>query len=199
MAFNFASLGMTRAQGLTIGALVAILVGAIFYGQSGNTPANSDANVAVTPPASQDAARPASTAVVPVKITTHWPAVSRERMLQHNPFKHLELPPDVSAEAQPEAPPDEPTPDATAEAAAAEAAALAAEKQKKAQEILTEFQDRKVQMILRTGGKASAMIGNRLVHEGDIIGGIRIVSILPNGVLIEPEATGDSAQPVGSK
>lgn len=40
-------------------------------------------------------------------------------------------------------------------------------------------------MILRSGEKVSAMIGERLIREGEIIDGVRIVSILPNAVLAE--------------
>lgn len=183
----FARLGMTRNQAVMIGALVAVLVGAIIYGQSGTKPAEGEAAAAVPAPAAPEAVPPQRESASTIVGTTRWPVVSLDRMLQHNPFKHIDLPTEPVVEEEPESPPAETPTAPTADAVAADLAVLKAERQKRVQEMLDELRDQKVQLILRSGDKVSAMIGTRLVHEGDLIDGVRIVSILPNGVIVEPE------------
>ena len=61
----------------------------------------------------------------------------------------------------------------------------------KAESLLAEFKTRKVKLIFRTNNKACALIGDRLIKEGEIIDGIKIVSISNNGVVVQhaPEET----------
>jgi hypothetical protein len=51
---------------------------------------------------------------------------------------------------------------------------------------LSEFRSQKVSVLFRTTeGGATAMIGTRLVHEGDIVDGVRVLSISTEGVVLE--------------
>jgi hypothetical protein len=51
---------------------------------------------------------------------------------------------------------------------------------------LSEFRGQKVSVLFRTAeGGATAMIGTRLVHEGDIVDGVRVLSISTEGVVLE--------------
>lgn len=55
------------------------------------------------------------------------------------------------------------------------------------QQRLSEFQGMKVSVVLRNsdGGAAVALIGGRLVREGEVVDGIRILSISTDGVVVE--------------
>jgi hypothetical protein len=52
--------------------------------------------------------------------------------------------------------------------------------------VIADLYRQKVSLILRTGPKTTVIIGGCRFHEGDIVDGVRIVSIHPNGVLVEP-------------
>jgi hypothetical protein len=54
------------------------------------------------------------------------------------------------------------------------------------QQRLSEFRGKKVSVLLRNSdGGAAALIGSKLVREGDIIEGIRVLSISSDGVVVE--------------
>jgi hypothetical protein len=54
------------------------------------------------------------------------------------------------------------------------------------QQRLSEFRGKKVSVLLRTSdGVAAARIGGRVVREGEIVDGIRILSISTDGVVVE--------------
>ncbi len=172
-------LGMTHKQALLVGTLGLVLVGVLVFGQNGNETA---------PDTADDSARMASrrrsaTVTMPV-VSTNWPEVSLEQMLQNNPFADrisLLESANVSKTAQ-AATEQEP---AGAAEATDEKTLAANERRDKAEAFLTELRTQRVKMILRSGEKVSAMIGERLIREGEIIDGVRIVSILPNAVLAE--------------
>src|SRR4051812_4184998 len=73
---------VTRSQVLLIGALTITLIGAVFYGQSGNKPPVTKIAAAASSPA---AAIVGASSVNPVAKVS-WPDVSLENTLQHNPF-----------------------------------------------------------------------------------------------------------------
>lgn len=169
-------LGMTPKQAVLIGTLGVVLVGVMLYGQGDGQPA-AQTTTEATPPASRRRVAPTNTAAVHTK----WPDVSLEQMLQHNPFAarnvaSSESNPSAEIAAAPVEPPVE---------SAAEANPVANERREKAEAFLAELRTQRVKLILRTGEKVSAMIGERLIHEGEVIDGVRIISILPNAVLAE--------------
>jgi hypothetical protein len=177
---------MTRKQGIMIGALGIVLAGVLVFGQDSSAKPGGAADAGVTTEAPRTARQPGKSAVV-VK-TTAWPKVTLDEMLRHNPFATPNLPP--------EGPPETPTPvkpqSVISEAQAAEK--LQAETSRDEQRIkraalVADWQNQKVKLILRTDRGVSAMIGDRKVREGQIIDGVRIVSIRPTGVLVEPVGT----------
>ena len=56
-----------------------------------------------------------------------------------------------------------------------------------AEQRLNEFRGKKVRVVFQTAdGRSAALIGDKLlVREGEIIDGVRILSISPNGVVVE--------------
>lgn len=182
---------LTRKQGIMIGVLGAILVGVLVSGQSEGTTtgATAEADPALSRPRT---ARQSASATTAGKLTV-WPKVSLDEMLLHNPFAQ----PEMLRDSIPETPP---AAEVEAAAAAAEAESLQAarskelddEQREKLEAVMAEFKNQKVKMILRTDRGVTAVIGDRKVREGDIIDGVRIVSIRPDGVIIEPEANATS-------
>ena len=54
------------------------------------------------------------------------------------------------------------------------------------QQRLTKFRGQKVSVLLRTSdGGSAALLGGRLVREGDVVDGIRVLSISADGVVLE--------------
>ncbi|MDB5388212.1 MAG: hypothetical protein JWM11_3858 [Planctomycetaceae bacterium] len=160
-----------------IGVLGAALIGVLVFGQDGGAAAVNDA-ATTEPRARRRAADPA----VKSKATV-WPKVSLEEMLAHNPFAQPNLP----KETEPKIPAPEEV--AAAEAKTLESAkakSLEVERQTKVDAVMTDWRNQKVNMILRTDRGVTALIGDRKVREGQIIDGVRIVSIRPNGVIVEP-------------
>lgn len=70
---------------------------------------------------------------------------------------------------------------------APDAEQLAREKrQHAAEQRLREFRAKKTSAIMKTAdGSISALIDNHLLHEGDVIDGVRVVSITADGVVLE--------------
>jgi cytoskeletal protein RodZ len=55
-----------------------------------------------------------------------------------------------------------------------------------AQQRLSEFRGKKVSVVLRSSaGGSAALIGGRLVREGEIVDGIRVLSISTDGIVVE--------------
>ncbi len=180
-------LGMTVKQAILIGVLLVVFAGVLLSGQGGTESAGATADPAVTAvTATPDQPAPRRPSATPDSVApvTHWPKVSLAEMLQHNPFQKpaalQEAPPESAAPAVVETEPAAPeTPDPAL-------VALEAERRKKVSATLADLQSQKVKVILRTNQKVSAVIGDRLIHEGDVIDGVKIVSILPNGVIVAP-------------
>ncbi len=132
---------------------------------SGKAAASNAANVAVKKPVAR---RPVA-------------AVSEEELqstLQFNPFV-------ASALLQAQLPGSQQTSSQQAEEQSAEKARALA-----AQQRLSEFKEQKVSVVFRTtDGTTAALIGKRVVREGDVIDGVRIVSISHEGVLVEAIAS----------
>ena len=67
------------------------------------------------------------------------------------------------------------------EEAAEKARALAVEQR------LSEFRGQKISIVLRMSDGASAVrIGKRLIQEGEVVDGIRVLSISAEGIIVEP-------------
>lgn len=105
------------------------------------------------------------------RSTRAWPAVKLAEVIEKNPFRPIR--PIEKAEATE---PVVPTPEA-------EAAAAAATENRAA---LNAFASRKVDAIIATARGPAAMIGAKLVREGDVVDGVRIVSIQADGIVVEP-------------
>ena len=171
--------GVTRKQAIVLGALSAMLIAALYSSQ--DTGATTDSTSVTT---DARAARRKAAAAPTVAATVRWPSVTLEQTLKHNPFAELEVPVEPPSQTTPETVTSTPPVPVTSEEEP-EIDPVEENRRRKSEETLAQLQSHKVSMILRTGKKASAMIGGRLVHEGDIVDGVRIVSILPNGVLVE--------------
>ena len=174
---------ITRRQAIVIGALALVLVGTVIAQLGGNHSALAKAGVNAAPTAAQNATAlpngPASKVI--------WPQVSLDEMLRHNPFAEPASPVPVKVEIPALVVATPPTGDLmTASDSEKEEEQLSEQRRQKVNAALAALRSDKVTMILRTDRKVSAMIGNRLVREGDIVDGVRIVSIQTNGVLVEP-------------
>lgn len=177
---------VTRQQAIVLAVLGAALLAALLINPSSD---NSQNNNAVSTAASARQRRSPE----PTKSASwkpNWPKVSLDKMLHQNPFAAIDVTTAAPATNTPETviaatPNENPPVDANSEP---EDAAVAAQR-RTSEETFAAFTSQKVKMTLRTGANVSALIGERLVHEGEIIDGIRIVSILPTGVLVEPVTT----------
>ena len=179
------NLKVTRKQGVMLAVLGVVLAYVVFQGSPQPDAANQAASAdAESPPARR------KLSTKPVQVATlRRISMPVEQMIKQNPFAKLPDPPK----------PLPPTPKVVApqvtvtvvKASAPSPEVLEAEKQtkerrQKIQQTIAELQGAKVKMILKTDKKTSAMIGNRLVSEGDVIDGVRIVSMLPSGVIVKP-------------
>ena len=192
-------IGLTRGKGVTIGVL-AVALAAVMYIQFGG--GNGDK----TQPASADAARlrrpsPAerrrrAEAIAPdaeaaadtprqlaaVFTPNNWKSPDLSQVVTYDPFAlppsfpqplQLQMDPRLAQGVDPNAP-----------AASADADELAtAIEQMRMQ--LEELQQRGVQVIVRGRDKYVAMIGDRMVHVGDVINGFTVTAIEPDGVRVE--------------
>jgi len=172
--------GITRKQGILLGVLSAVLAAVLWFGQGGaETLETQAASKAESGPR---AARNKQVLAESTTRKTSWPKVALDTMLLNNPFA---LPEELQISPPEEVPVEI---EETAIAAAAETAKqkMDEEERLKVQGVMANLKSQKVTMILRTNKDATAIIGDRVVHEGDVIEGVKIVSILPTGVLIEP-------------
>lgn len=174
---------VTPNQLILIGVLVLTLAFVLFSGQ-GSSQTGAAKTVTNAAPPVAPAASPKSGVVAPVQ----WPVVSLDQMLGHNPFesmtdrdvkKSTESSVDADKAAGSNATGGESSPDGEDP------------RDQKARSLLSEFRSRKVKLIFRTNNKACALIGDRLIKEGEIIDGVKIVSISNNGVVVQhaPEET----------
>jgi len=176
--------GIHRQQLMLIGVLGAGLLVVVFYGQPGSGDSNTEGvdtagTVDVLP-----SRRPSRVASA-TSQKERWPTLALDRVIATNPFAELALPPGTVVPPLPpvEEPVHEPvesvepetTPDDPQEETATDML-----------EVIAEMKARKVKMIFQTNGKSSALIGDRMVQEGEIIDGFRVVTIGPNGVTVRP-------------
>lgn len=174
---------ISRKQGVLLAVLGAVLSYVVLQGDS-TKGTNDQTEVA---DADKPTARRKVTPRPAPNVELRRVTMPVEQMQKQNPFAKLAVPPKpaspkVVAVTVPIAVVSAPTP--RPEVLAAEKRAK--ERREKIQQTIAELQGQKVKMILRTDNKTSAMIGNRLVSEGDLIDGVRVVSILPTGVIVKP-------------
>jgi hypothetical protein len=100
-----------------------------------------------------------------------WPEARLDQVLKSNPFRPLRP---VEKEPEPEPEPEVAEKDKPDAAAEADRSALNA------------FANRRVGAIVYTKSGPAAMIGTTLVREGDVIDGVRVVSIQADGIVVEP-------------
>lgn len=153
-----------------IGALAAVLVGAICWPTE--EPAAVDAGSAV--PRGAAAARMAAASGQTAAKLKKWPAADLDAALRHDPFSSPLL------TAQQEVPEQ-----------ADESQGVV--RQAEAAELLALRQDG-VSMILRDGGGMIAAVGDRKLHVGDVIGGYRVMAIEMDGVVLERVTGNDKGQ-----
>jgi hypothetical protein len=56
----------------------------------------------------------------------------------------------------------------------------------KSEAALGAMQSKRVRAIFMTERGPAAMLGATLVHEGDVVEGVRVVSIRADGIIVEP-------------
>ncbi len=115
------------------------------------------------------ASGPGPGASKPNAVGRAWPKLALTDALQHNPFAPLQR-----AEAPSEAPP------------VVEAAALAEAQRQAAADVLEAFQSRRVRAVFITDDGPVALLDTKLVHEGDVVDGVRVLLIRPDGLTVEP-------------
>lgn len=170
-------------QLILIGVLVLTLAFVLFSGQGSSQTGAAKTVTNAVPPAAQSTS-PKPTAVAPVQ----WPVVSLDQMLGHNPFESMD---DRNGMKSSESS-DDADKAAGSNASRGQSANDGEDaRDQKARSLLSEFRSRKVKLIFRTNNKACALIGDRLIKEGEIIDGVKIVSISNNGVVVQhaPEET----------
>ncbi len=159
-------LGMTPRQTLVIGALVSVLIAVLVMDDS--TTVVNDAETITS-------AKKSKTSADGGRRQPKWPEISLEQALAHDPFQPL----DHNTTADDEAV------DHEAAVEIAENVANGA-KTSAGDDAVREFQLRGVSMIYRNSKQTCAVIGDRVVHEGDVIDGVRIVAITNREVVVEP-------------
>jgi hypothetical protein len=172
--------GVTPKQGVVIAGLAGVL-GFLFINQDHPTgEQSSDAMTAAEAPrtSSRNAAAKSPT------WTPKWPEVAFDEAVGHNPFAPLT----VSSESAPLA--TDQALIATQEAGAGmDSLPEDGVGDEAAADAVAEFQSRGVSMIFRNKQKTCALIGDRVVQEGDVVDGVRIVAITTTEVIVEPAKT----------
>ena len=179
--------------------IVAIVLGVVFVAVLCWDPGSPDAPAVETtavskapPPSAPRSAKSKKAAPVAVK-EADWPKVNPEDAEELNPFdpedrEKRKLATVVVEETAPVEELEEP----------AEPTLSPAERMKAA------FANKRVRMICRTRNGVIGLIDNQVLREGEIVEGVRIVSIRADGVLVEPvdddraaiEASGGREPPV---
>jgi hypothetical protein len=175
-----------RAAWLVIGGLAAVLF-AVLVLDEGESEA-PDAAAASSVGSARNAGTPGDATSVgaprgapsgssrSVRKIRQWPEIDLADVLKQNPFmlsdqatEELAL---QTGEAKETLPTDEEI--------------QAALRQKRLGETLDELRRTGVSAIFRTAQGNAAVIGNRTLKEGDVIDGVRIVSISDKGIVVEP-------------
>jgi hypothetical protein len=123
-------------------------------------------------PPAELADRPKRPAAAGAATSREWPRFELEQVLRHNPFTPLPKPDPpretAAAESEPEG--------TAAGASAAETAAA-----------VSNVQSKRVRAIFMTERGPAALVGTTVIHEGDVIDGMRVVAIQADGVIVEPK------------
>ncbi|MCC7422589.1 MAG: hypothetical protein IT428_20095 [Planctomycetaceae bacterium] len=154
-----------RRKKIVAGLLFVTFVVVLFVQFSGGGEAEIE-----LPPRRPRPAQPTTTGDAR-RASRAWPEASLDQVLKSSPFRPLR--PTM----------EEPEPEAKPPVAAMEAPNAAAEADRSA---LNAFANRRVGAIVYTKNGPAAMIGTTLVREGDVIDGVRVVSILADGIVVEP-------------
>ncbi|HUQ71765.1 MAG TPA: hypothetical protein VM165_19705 [Planctomycetaceae bacterium] len=178
--------GMSPKQWALIGVLIAVLAGVLVSGRTGpESPATDGQEPSAANPArpSSRANRHAASAEAKTSATA-WPEISLETALSHNPFRETAPLQAAISEEEQNAPPESETP-LTANGPSPAVEMKEEDLGNAVAASTADPQSLRVSMILRNGPKLCAVIGERLVREGDVIEGLRIVSISTAGVVVE--------------
>lgn len=173
------------AKWLLVGGLGAVLMGVILFGggdaaeetaelaTTANSSPSGEAGTAAAVPGPRRGGLPA-TPKSPRK-TREWPRLDPVEVIKHNPFTLSEAAAEQLALESGKTK-DVPT--------AEELAAL--ERNKRREQLVEELRRTRVSMIFRSDAGNAAVIGNRVLKEGEIVEGVRIVSITNSGITVEP-------------
>lgn len=183
-------LGNSPKQWWVAGGLTAVLVGVLAFNRDDTpeppiSPAPSEDAAGANSQASDNPRR--STPVDKVRVVRKSPAV-RKRIsagrlpdlssaLKHDPFA---IPSAIALPVQPEIAPQTAVAEATDEDSVTDA------RRQAVQQTLNDLRSKKIMLIFRQGDGAAALIGDRVVKEGQIIDGVKIESISPRGITVLP-------------
>ena len=186
---------VTPHQLVVIGVLAVILAAVLIaqFGGASAGPKQADASGAdrksavpavpatVPKPAAAPAVRPSETATASAPAPP-WPKLSADAAAQYDPFVVPEALTRQLTEARQG--PNVHKPNNPAFPKKTGADALAA---------LTALRNKGTAAVVRSERGAAAVIGNRVVRIGDVVEGYRVVSIDPQGILLEP--VGENSPP----
>lgn len=176
------SLGLTRKKAILIGVLASALAYLLVWQpvDPEAPPVDSPATAGERP--SRRSSPNGDVAAVSASWTPAWSNLSLEETLARNPFTPLNLEQNRATvenlKPAASAPPTVAVTDADEDAGASSDAEQEA--------ALIEFQRLGVTMILKHKADTCAVVGGRLVHAGDVIDGVRIVTITSSEVIVEP-------------
>ena len=178
--------GISRKQLILMAVLGIGLIIVVLYGQPDPGTATTEAGPETAGGLAALPSRRPSTAVATSARKNRWPVLAIERVIQTNPFAELAIPagpPFLQAKPVVE-PPEAPTITEASEVEASANNEPEEASQTRMADVIADLKSRKVKMILRTNGKASALIGDRILQEGDVIDGFRVITIGPNGIIV---------------
>lgn len=173
--------GQNRLR-LLIAALGIVAVGCYLWGDEGLVTPTTELAAAAPDSANPDAPANANPrrrggpkTPNTAKKTREWPRLDPAEAMKHNPFTLSE---DAAEQLslQPGKEKDGPTEEELA----------AMERQKLRDQLLDELRRTGVSMIFRSSNVNVAVIGKRTLREGQIIDGVRVVSISNTGITVEP-------------
>lgn len=190
--------GVTPKQLVLIGILVAVLAGVLISGQSGSeNPPTDGQEASIANPARPSSRAQRNSASAEAKTpATSWPEISLEEALRHNPFRETAPLHDALSTEEQHAPTESESTIVTND----RQPGIEAKDEDLRETVATSTADPRslrVSMILRNGRKLCAVIGERLVREGDVIDGLRIVSISTSGVVVERASAAPSTNGSG--
>lgn len=174
--------GLTRKKACLIAVLATVLAFVLLRQPADPEPVSADANTAMGASAASTPSRKEPTESPSISPTANWPDIAIEETLANNPFASLAFVP-ISATEDKLPPPVADAAHATSPVSAGESPV---DHEAAKQDALAEFQRLGVSMILKNKSKTCAVVGGQVVHEGDIIHGVRIVTITSREVIVEP-------------